>query len=434
MTPPGSRGYRRYVLGSLMLVNAIIVLDRGLMGLLLEPIKEELHLSDANLGFLTGIAFGLFYAALGIPIARWADRGNRVTIVSAALSLWAATVMLYLFVTSFLQLVVARVAAAVGEAGGMPPTYSLIGDYFPAANERTRAMTVYALADPLAVLVSFVLGGWLNERFGWRIAFASMGVPALFIALLVRMSVAEPRSRASRRTPESPPSLREAMVTLWRQPTTRHLILGIILLFTVGLGLGPWEAAFLMRTHGLNTTELGRWLGVIFSFGGMGGVAAGGYVAARWFAEEEASQLRFCATLIALQVPCLVAFLLLPGSRGSLVALIPAVATFNAIFGPTFALLQRLVPDEIRATTMAVVMLLANLIGMGVGPQSVGLLSDLLEPALKVDSLRYAMLAISSVAFWSAYHFWRAGHSVGQDLVAVRVQDRGSVAWSQAAK
>lgn len=421
--------YRRYVLGTLMLVNAIIVLDRGLMGLLLEPIKEDLHLSDANLGFLTGIAFGLFYATLGVPIARWADRGNRVTIISAAISLWAATVMLYLFVTSFVQLVAARIAAAIGEAGGMPPTYSLVGDYFPGASERTRAMTVYVLADPLAVLVSFVLGGWLNEHFGWRIAFAAMGLPALGIALLVRMTVVEPRSGGPVRqiVDTGHMAFREVMATLWRQRTSRHLIVGIILLFTVGLGIGPWEAAFLMRTHGLKTAELGRWLGVIFSFGGMGGILAGGYVATRWYADDEAGQLRFCATLIALQVPCLVAFLLVPGSRASLIALLPAVATFNAIFGPTFALLQRLVRDEIRATTMALVMLLANLIGMGVGPQVVGLLSDLLEPALKSESLRYAMLAISSVAFWSAFHFWRAGRSVGSDLLAVAVEGRRGV-------
>src|SRR6266852_3208001 len=119
----GSNAYKRYVLGTLTLVYTLNFMDRGLIMLLLQPIKKDLHLSDANLGFLTGIAFGLFYATLGLPIARWADRGNRVTIVSLALALWGATVMLCLFVSNFLQLVAARVAAAIGESGGIPPTY-----------------------------------------------------------------------------------------------------------------------------------------------------------------------------------------------------------------------------------------------------------------------------------------------------------------------
>src|ERR1700733_313850 len=170
-----SEAYKRYVLGALTFVYALNYLDRGLILLLLQPIKDDLHLSDTQLGFLTGIAFGLFYATLGVPIARWSDRGNRVTITSMAIALWGMTVMSCLFVSNFAQLLAARVAAAVGESGCMPPTYSLIGDYFPAATERTRAMAIYMLAGPLAAIVSFVLGGWLNELYGWRVTFFVMG-------------------------------------------------------------------------------------------------------------------------------------------------------------------------------------------------------------------------------------------------------------------
>src|SRR6266852_4948977 len=155
----GSNAYKRYVLGTLTLVYTLNFMDRGLIMLLLQPIKEDLHLSDTQLGFLTGIAFALFYATLGLPIARWADRGNRATITSVAIALWGVTVMLCLFVGNFVQLVFARVAAAVGESGCMPPTYSLVGDYFPTSAERTRAMSVYMLANPLSTLGSFVVGG-----------------------------------------------------------------------------------------------------------------------------------------------------------------------------------------------------------------------------------------------------------------------------------
>ena len=168
----------------------------------------------------------------------------------------------------------------------------------------------------------------------------------------------------------------------------------------------------------MDTTELGIWLGLILGVGGLLGTLAGGYAAGRWFAQDERGQMRLTAVMIAALVPCFVLFLLLPRKEHALIALVPLMVIFNFFFGPTFALMQRLVPDEIRATTLAVVMLLANLIGMGVGPQVVGILSDLLMPIVGSDSLRYAMLTMSLVALWSAYHFWNVGRTVRGDLAA----------------
>jgi len=417
-----SQAYKRYTLAVLTLVYTLNFLDRGLIILLLEPIKQDLRLTDSQLGFLTGIAFGLFYATLGLPIARWADRGNRVTITSLAIALWGITGMFCLFVTNFVQLVAARVTAAVGESGCMPPTYSLIGDYFPAPAARTRAMAVYWLGNPLAALVSFVAGGWSNEMYGWRMTFFFMGIPALLVAGLVKMTVTEPRaslSQAQHAHDRPLPRFVEVVGTLWYQPSSRHLCLGIILVFTMALGMAPWYAAFMMRSHGMGTAELGIWLGCIFGLSGLIGTLLGGYVAARWFSEDERGQMRLSAAMIASMVPCFALFLLLPNKQGALFALMPLVLAGNFILGPTFALLQRLVVDEMRATTLAVVMLLANLIGMGIGPQVVGILSDLLAPALGSDSLRYAMLAMSFVAFWAAFHCWRAGRTLKEDLTAL---------------
>ena len=416
-----SEAYKRYVLGTLTLVFTLNSLDSGLMILLLQPIKQELHLSDSELGFLTGIAFGLFYATLGLPIARWADRGNRSTITALAIGLWGLTVMSCVFVTNFVQLVAARVAAGVGESGCMPATYSLVGDYFPAAAERTRAMTIYMLAGPLAPFVSFILGGWLNERYGWRAAFFAIGLPGLAVAAVVKLTVTEPRTRtiksgvAARELPRAT----EILAALWRQPSSRHLGIAIILLFTMGLGLSPWYAAFMIRNHGMGTAELGVWLGMIFGIGGIAGTALGGYVAARWFGDDERGQVRLSAVVLVALVPCFILFIFLPQKHQALIALLPLVMVANFTLGPTFALMQRLVVDEMRATTLALVMLFANLIGMGVGPQVVGVLSDLLVPVFGNESLRYAMTAVSFVTLWSAYHFWQVGRTVKADLSTV---------------
>jgi MFS family permease len=418
-----SEAYKRYVLGVLTVVYTLNFLDRGLIGLLLEPIKRDLHLSDTQLGFLTGIAFGLFYAVLGLPIARWADRGNRPRITSISIGLWGVTVMSCLAVTSFIQLVFARVAAAVGEAGCMPPTYSLVGDYFPRPAERARAMAVYLMGGPLAWLISFIVGGRLNELYGWRVAFFLMGIPGLAIAGLVKMTVAEPRVRLGREKPASleMPRIVDVLMTVWRQRSSRHLSLAVILAFTMELGLLPWYAAFMIRSHGMDTAELGVWLGLIFGFGGTAGLLLGGYVNGRWYACDEPGQVRLSAALTVFLIPCFALFLMLPQKHGALIALIPFVFLANCVLGPTFALMQRLVADHMRATTLAVVMLIANLVGMGIGSQTVGVLSDLLEPVTGTDSLRYSMLTVSFLALWSAYHFWRVRQTVTDDLSALDV-------------
>jgi MFS family permease len=417
--------YKRYALALMTAVYMVNLLDRFSMGLLLQPIKVDLGLSDTQLGFLTGIAFGLFYAILGLPIARWADRGNRVTIASLAIGLWGLTVMACWFVTSFVQLALARMAAAVGESGCKPPTYSLIGDYFPQPAERTRAMSIYWLGSPLATLISFIGGGWLNHRYGWRATFVLMGIPGLLLAVLVKFTLREPRVQIARPGVGAPshlehhshPSLATVLTTLWRRRSCRHLTVALILFFTMGFGLTPWNAAFMMRSHGMRSDELGVWMGLIISIGGMIGVLSGGYIANRWFAGNERGQMRMSAVSIALSFPCYIAFLLLPQKHLALAMLLPTMLVFNLFVASTYALMQRLVPDAMRATTMAVIMLLYNLIGMGVGPQAVGILSDLFSPIAGSESLRYAMLIVSVVALWAAYHFWQAGRTVEEDLV-----------------
>jgi MFS family permease len=406
-------------------VFTLNLLDRGVMGLLMQPIKEDLHLSDTQLGFLTGIAFALFYATFGVPIARWADRGNRVTITSAAIALWGLTVMSCLFVTNYSQLLIARMAAAVGESGCKPPTYSLVGDYFPEPAERIRAMSFYWLSGPLATLISPVAGGWLCTIYGWRMTFFLIGIPGVLLALIVKFTLIEPRTRSqdlSKHEATALPPMKEVLGMLWHRRSCRHLVIALVLLFSMGFGIDTWSAAYLMRSHGMGIREVGVGLGAAYGLGAGGGVLLGGYVASRWFGGDERSQMRISAIALLLAAPCYVAFLLFPQKYSALIMLTLVMLAMTFFAAPTYTLMQRLVPDETRATTMSVIMLTYNLIGMGVAPQVVGFLSDRLAPFVGADSLRYAMLSMTFVGLWSAYHFWQAGRTIREDLSLVLIR------------
>jgi predicted MFS family arabinose efflux permease len=282
-------------------------------------------------------------------------------------------------------------------------------------------MAIYWSAGALSGLVSFALGGWLNELYGWRVTFFLMGLPGLLIAVLVKITVVEPRALKSSEYVTQRPSygIKGVIAMLWCQRSTRHLIIALTLLQTMTVGLGPWFAAFMIRSHGMGTAELGIWLGPIFGVGGIAGALLGGYVSGRWFANDEKGQLRLGAAMIGSQVPFLIVFLMVPQRLEALGALAVVMVALSFFIGPTFALLQRLVVDEVRATSLAVVMLFSNLIAMAVGPLLVGMLSDLLAPVLAHESLRYAMLVASLFALWSACHFWQSGRTVKADLQAI---------------
>ena len=412
MTP----AYKGYALTLMTIVYTINLTDRHLLGLLLQPIGEEFGLTDTQLGFLTGIAFGLFYATLGVPIARWADRGNRVTITSLAIGLWGITVSACLLVSTFGQLVAARVAASIGESGCKPPTYSLVGDYFPGTVERTRAMSIYWIAGPAAGLIAYVFGGWLNELVGWRMTFFLIGLPGIVLALLVKLTIFEPRTQSSEGAMPPPIPLRKVFETLWRQESCRHFSAGLILVFTMFYGVNPWNLVFLMRIHGMGSAELGFWWGMLSGAAGIGSTLLGGYAANRWYGGDEQGQMRLAAASVCSAVVFYCVFLLAKGEGVALIFLTAWFFSLTAVAAPTFSALQRLVPNEMRATMMALIMLFCNLIGMGIGPQFVGILSDFLKPSYGVESLRYAMFSVIILILWAAYHFWRVSKSVRRDL------------------
>jgi MFS transporter, Spinster family, sphingosine-1-phosphate transporter len=413
--------YKNYLLTMLLVLLAFNYVDRLALGLLLQDIKVDLDLSDTQLGFLSGIAFALFYSVMGIPIARWADRGNRVTIITVTTALWSVAVALCGFAGSFLQLLLIRIGVAVGEAGCVPPAHSLIADYFSRV-ERPRAVATYMLGGPLSAVFGYFLAGWLNDFYGWRATFVILGAPGLVLAILAWCTLEEPRRSELMRRAEAPaaqPRLLEVLAMLWANGTFRHLLFGYSVIFFFSFGIGKWLPAFFIRSFGLSTGELGTWFAVIWGGGGLLGTYLGGEWASRYAANNEQLQLKamaFAYCCFGLISACTYLASNLHLALGLMGLAAVGVTTAN---GPLFATIQTLVPARMRALSIAVIYLVANLIGMGLGPLCAGMLSDALRPLLGEESLRYALLALAPGYFWGAWHLWRSSSTVVRDLQAV---------------
>lgn len=426
--------YKKYLLTVLLVILASNYVDRFALGLVLQDIKVELHLSDTELGFLTGIAFALFYSVMGIPIARWADRGNRVAIISMTAAMWSVMVALCGMAASFVQLLLIRIGVAVGEAGCIPPAHSLIAEYFSRA-ERPRAVAIYMLGGPISMVIGYFFAGWLNELYGWRTMFVMLGAPGLVVAALAWFTLREPRrlkptlAVASPARPEATalppaqPSLKEVCLTLWANTTFRHLLICFSVCSFFAYGISQWQPAFFIRSYGLKTGELGTWLAVIYGFGGMVGTYLGGELASRHAANDERSQLKAMAIAVA-SFGLLSIFIYLSSNQYLAFALLGLASVgMYATSGPLFATIQTLVPDRMRAMSIALVYLFANLIGMGLGPLAAGALSDAFRPWAGEESLRYALLVLSPGYFWGGWHLWLASETVTRDMVAVHLNE-----------
>lgn len=413
-----SPAVRNYALGVLVVVYTFNFIDRQILSILLEPIKQDLGLSDSALGMLTGFAFALFYATLGIPIARFADRSNRRNLIAWALAIWSAMTAVSGLAQNFWHLLLARIGVGVGEAGCSPPAHSMLADYFPTEN-RATALGIYSLGIPFGILFGFIAGGWLNEFFGWRVAFFIVGVPGLLLAILVRFTLREPpRGMAEGRVAdEEQPTIMETFRFLWSKRSFRHMAVGGGLTAFVGYGVITWVPSFLIRSYDMNTGDVGTYLGLILGIPGGIGIALGGYLADRYGARDTRWYLWIVSVALIASTPLFFGVYLSNTAFASLMFLILPILLGNFYQATTFSQTQGLVSLRMRSVAAAVLLFILNMIGLGAGPQAVGILSDILQPSYGDESLRYALLILSTVQIWAAYHYYQAGKSLKDDLV-----------------
>lgn len=418
-----SAGTRRYVLTILVIAYTFNFIDRQILGILVEPIRLELGVSDTAMGLLTGLGFALFYTLMGIPIARYADRANRRNLIAAAVGIWSVFTAAQGLAQNYWQLLAYRIGVGVGEAGCSPPAHSMLADYYP-ANERATALGIYSLGIPIGILFGFFVGGWMNEWFGWRVAFFVVGIPGIVLALVIRFTLREP-DRGMSETRVTAPGSQPSIVAVFRYLLARrsfvHMALGGGITAFVGYGLISWSAAFLARSHGMSSGEIGTWLGLIFGIPGGIGIVLGGRLADYLGARDARWYLWIVALALLISVPAGVFVFLLDDIRAVLLLMVLPVMLGNFYQATTFAQTQTLVGLRMRSVASAILLFVINIVGLALGPSVVGLISDLLAADYGEHSLRWALLICSLANVWAAWHYWRAGAAFPADLA--RVED-----------
>ncbi len=411
-----STGYRQYVLGVLVVVYVFNLIDRQILSMLLEPIKRDLQLSDTQLGLLSGIAFAVFYTTFGIPIARYADKHSRVRVISWSLAAWSLMTAICGLAQNFWQLMLGRIGVAIGEAGASPPSHSLISDYFAPAN-RATALGIYSLGAPIGVMIGFLAGGWLVHFFDWRTAFIVVGLPGVLMAVIVSLTVKEPPrglSEGVQSVQEQAP-IKEAFLYFWSRPSFRHLTLAAGLHAFASYGLLTWLPAFLVRSHQMGMAEIGTYLAMVSGIIGGIGTFAGGYICDRFGQNDRRMYVWIPALSLIIFIPLAILSLLSDTKEGALYFyLIPALLS-PIYLGPTFSVVQGMSQLRMRAIAAAGLLFVLNLIGMGMGPMLVGVLSDFLKPQLGAEALRYALIVAVAINLWSALHYYLAAKTLRQD-------------------
>lgn len=414
----------RTMMWVLLLVYILNFLDRQILNILAEPIKAELKLSDTQLGLLAGPAFAIFYAVLGIPIARYSDRGrtNRVTLISVSLAIWSGMTVLCGFANNFVQMALARIGVGVGEAGCTPAAHSLISDAV-APTKRASAIAFYGMGVPIGTLLGLIIGGVVNDIWGWRVALMLVGAPGLMLALLLPLLLREPRRLGLVRgeaAPSGPPPIpvRDAVAEIFRSRAYVLLLVAASFAAFLSYGKGLWTLSLFIRSHGMSTTEVGLIGAASLGLAGVFGTWLGGWAADRFGQVNRRHILTLPAIGMAVAAP--IQFLGYGAPIwwvAGLLILVPTILN-AAYYGPAYACVQGLVRKELRAVAASIMLFGQNLVGLGLGPFIFGALSDLFTPMAGSESVRWVLFGAAWLGFIPAYFFWRASLRLTAELKA----------------
>jgi predicted MFS family arabinose efflux permease len=405
---------KNYTLFVLVLVFTSSHVDRQIMGILGQPIKESLQISDTQLGLLTGIMFAVFYATLGMPMAMWADRRNRRNLISFSVFLWSGMTALCGAAASFTQLLLLRIGVGVGEAGSNPPSHSIIADLYP-KEQRATAMAIFGTGINWGILIGFLVGGWINEWYGWRTAFVVVGLPGIFLALLVRFTLKDPpRGYAEAEGKDlpkvTPPPFWSVVKFMLHNPVLRNIIAAGALIAFTGYASVIWIPIYLVRIHGMGTGEVGTYLALFIGVGGAVGIYLGGRLADFLAARHGEQWLPWMVAIVSLLgLPFLYFCFTAATQTGALWAYALPAALGTVYVAPGFALIQNQTPTEMRSVAAAINLFIINIIGLGLGPFSIGFFSDMFSPEYGLDGLRYGLMTSLVVILWGSFHYYRTG-------------------------
>lgn len=393
-------------------------LDRQVISILAEPIKQDLGLSDTQLGLMTGLSFALFYTTLAIPVAALADRWNRSWIIAIAIAIWSFMTVLCGLANNFLQLFLARVGVGIGEAGSGPASHSLIADIFP-PERRAGALGILGTAVPIGAFVAYAGGGWIVENFDWRTAFFMAGIPGIIVALVMWITVKDPRGKPKflesfKRDPDKP-TLREAVAELSMKPAYWHLVAAGVLVQFVSYGLASFYGGLFVRIHGIGYGELGWKLGLMVGISGGFGAFFGGQIGNYLDRKKPALSLLVSGLVLVASAPGMI-WAVYAGDANTGIILL-AIPTFAATFyyGPSFSAIQTLASDQTRAMAVAIYLLIAGIIGLGIGPFFVGVLSDFFAAGVKDaegPALQKALMYLALFNIWAGLHYWFAQRDI----------------------
>lgn len=416
-------GHRK-TLALLLLAYALSFTDRMILSILFPDIKADLGLSDTQLGLLGGLSFALFYATLGIPIARLSDQYNRKLIIICSVVVFSLMTAFSGLANGFIMLLLLRIGVGVGEAGVNPASHSIIADYFP-AKRRAFAMAILMLGANLGMMIGFAGGGFIAEHYGWRISLMSVGLPGLLLAAAMAHFLKEPvrgifeeeHARA-----DTPPPIRTSAATLFGMPAMRHLIIGSTITGMMGYGLTQWLPTFFMRAHDMPASQVGLMMAGIFGILGAIGALVAGKLCDRLSARGFQYGIWMIAAVQVITGPFIIMAVLAEQFALAIALFLVPAFTSNFYLGPTLALVQTLAPVNMRAVASAIKMLCLNLIGLGLGPLAVGMMSDVLAPRFGDFSLNVALAIFTVIGLWGALHFWLCGRALAAHPPATECQ------------